>query len=388
MRDLVAGERVGVGDALTLTLDAPLRPPLALAVIALDAVRRGSAAWPPLDSVARELRPAARFDEGGALHLALSALPAAVERLAVVAFVTSGPGGGVTFRDLGALAVTTGDLRFRVDLIDRADTALILVELYRHGGGWRLAANGGGFVHGLPALASAHGVDEGWARRVGGGSGPDHAPDRERRRDGATGSGVAVDARHVLTNAHVVEDARRIDVGGERGTLASELVFSDAQNDLALLRVAEPLPAAARFRSGLELHLGEEVVALGFPLQGLLGSGPQASAGNVAGLCGVGNDCTRFQFTAPIASGNSGGPILDASGQVIGLVCSSLNLDRVRASGSNAENVNFGIRGAVVRSFLDAFGLTPALAEPAAPMGRAAMVREARGSLYRISVEC
>lgn len=102
----------------------------------------------------------------------------------------------------------------------------------------------------------------------------------------------------------------------------------------------------------------------------------------------MGNDCTRFQFTAPIASGNSGGPILDASGQVIGLVCSSLNLDRVRASGSNAENVNFGIRGAVARSFLDAFGLTPALAEPAAPMGRAAMVRKARGSLYRISVEC
>ena len=387
MRDLVAGERVGVGDALTLSLDAPLRPPLALAVIALDAARRGSTAWPPLDSVARELRPAARFNEGGALHLTLSALPAVVERLAIVAFVTSGPG-GVTFRDLGALAVTAGELRFRIDLIDRADTALILVELYRHGGGWRLAANGGGCVHGLPALASAYGVDESWARRVGGGSGPDHAPDRERRRDGATGSGVAVDARHVLTNAHVVEDARRIEVGGERGILASELVFSDAQNDLALLRVAERLPAAARFRSGLELHLGEEVVALGFPLQGLLGSGPQASAGNVAGLCGVGNDCTRFQFTAPIASGNSGGPILDASGQVIGLVCSSLNLDRVRASGSNAENVNFGVRGAVMRSFLDAFGLTPALAEPAAAMPRAAMVREARGSLYRISVEC
>ena len=144
----------------------------------------------------------------------------------------------------------------------------------------------------------------------------------------------------------------------------------------------------ARFRPGVDLHLGEEVVALGFPLQGLLGSGPQASAGNIAALCGIGDDSSVFQFTAPIASGNSGGPILDGSGHLIGLVCSSLNLDRLRASGANAENINFGIKGAMVRSFLDAFGLQPELAAPAGPVARAAMVREARATIHRINVTC
>jgi S1-C subfamily serine protease len=192
----------------------------------------------------------------------------------------------------------------------------------------------------------------------------------------------------VLSNAHVIEDAAAIKVVGEGRSMAAELVFADPRNDLALLRAEQPLPASIRFRPGLDLHLGEEVVALGFPLQGLLGSGPQASAGNIAGLCGIGNDSSLFQFTAPIASGNSGGPILDPSGHMVGLVSSSLNLERVRASGNNAENINFGIKGAIVRSFLDAFGLSPELASSQSPIGRAAMVREARSSLYRIVCTC
>lgn len=388
MRDLVAGERTEVGNALTLVLAEPLRPPLALALIGLDRARKVCRDFAPIDATSRELRPGAHFEEGGQLALMLSDLPAQVERLALVAYLSSGAGGGVSFRDYRALTLDADGMRFRVDLVDRADTALILVEIYRHAGRWRMAADGGGFFHGLFGVASAFGIDEAWARRLIGDA-PSRAPGSDRARgSNSSGSGVAIDPRHILSNAHVVEDARDINAIGEGRSMAAELVFADPRNDLALLRVEQPLPALARFRPGVDLHLGEEVVALGFPLQGLLGSGPQASAGNIAGLCGIGNDSSLFQFTAPIASGNSGGPIFDPSGHLIGLVCSSLNLDQLRAAGANAENVNFAIKAATVRSFLDAFGLEPELGSSSAPVGRAQMVRQARATIYRIGCTC
>ncbi|HEX8442015.1 MAG TPA: trypsin-like peptidase domain-containing protein [Allosphingosinicella sp.] len=390
MRDLVAGERAAVDEELSLGLLEPLRPPLMLALVALDRSRKASRAFEPIDSANREMRPAARFEEGGRLSLWLGQMPGEVDRLAIVAFLASGPGGGLSFRDYGALTLLGGSVRFRVDLNDRPDTALILAELYRHGGGWRLAANGGGSVQGLAGVAEAFAIEGGWARRLlhAPATRDEVGPERGRVGSQSSGSGVAVDARHVLSNAHVVEEAKGIAVLGDGRSQAAELVFADPRNDLALLRVEQPLPALARFRAGLDLHLGEDVVALGFPLQGLLGSGPQASAGNIAGLCGIGNDSSVFQFTAPIASGNSGGPIFDNSGHLLGLVCSSLNIDRIRAAGGNAENINFGVKGAIVRSFLDAFGIEPQLAGPSAPIGRAEMVRQARATIYRIGCTC
>jgi S1-C subfamily serine protease len=89
-----------------------------------------------------------------------------------------------------------------------------------------------------------------------------------------------------------------------------------------------------------------------------------------------------MQFTAPIAGGNSGGPILDQAGQVVGQVYSSLNKEIVR----NAENVNFGVKGVVVRSFLSTAGIEPRLAE-ARPRPRSEIVREARTYIYRIRGE-
>jgi S1-C subfamily serine protease len=192
----------------------------------------------------------------------------------------------------------------------------------------------------------------------------------------------------VLSNAHVIEDAAAIKVVGEGRSMAAELVFADPRNDLALLRAEQPLPPPSASVRGSTFIWARRWLRWASPCRGCSDQGPQASAGNIAGLCGIGNDSSLFQFTAPIASGNSGGPILDPSGHMVGLVSSSLNLERVRASGNNAENINFGIKGAIVRSFLDAFGLSPELASSHSPIGRAAMVREARSSLYRIVCTC
>ena len=393
MRDLAPGERVSIDrPVLELNLEGPrlasLPGELGTMLVGLDSSRRSASSFPALEIGARELRPGIGFGDSGELRLELAALPADVDRLLLILFLQRGPGEGLSFRDFGSLAVTFGDSRFSLDLTNRGEAALILAEIYRRGDGWRLTGNGQGFAGGLPALKSALAIDIPLPARPG--RPPDSGPyggDRPPPGSSFSGSGFAVDENHILTNAHVIDGARKIDAASDRFTAPAEVVLTDPRNDIALLRVERALPAAARFRSAIDIHLGEDVIVLGFPLQGLLGSGPQATGGNVSALCGIGNDTSVLQFSAPIASGNSGGPILDQSGLVVGLVHASLNLDRIREGGSSAENINFGVKGALVRSFLATIGIEPTLDSGGPVRSRADIVREARAYIYRIRCE-
>ena len=377
-----------------MSLEGPrlsaLQGELGAMLAGLDSERRSCAAFPALDLATRELRPGIGFGEAGQLRLELAALPQDVDRLLMILFIRRGAGEGLSFRDFGSLAVHLGECRFSLDLTNRGEAALIMAEIYRRAGGWRLAGNGQGFAGGLPALKSALAIDipipSPPVRSPGQGRGG-HDGGRPPPGSEFSGSGFAVDSSHILTNAHVVEGARKIDAANDRFTAPAEVVLSDPRNDIALLRVDRALAAAARFRSEIDIHLGEDVIVLGFPLQGLLGSGPQATGGNVSALCGIGNDTSVLQFSAPIASGNSGGPILDQSGLVLGQVHSSLNLDRIRDGGSNAENINFGVKGAVVRSFLATIGIEPMLDSGGPSRSRADIVRSARAFIYRIRCE-
>lgn len=397
--ELIAGQRVPLQDpVVALRLEGPylsrLSRELGAMLIALGPDRRLAPAFAPLDIGAREMRPGAGYGSEGELQLDLSSVPLTVERLILVLHLLRGPGGGGSFRDFAEIAVDTGPHRFALDLANRGESALIMIELYRRDGGWRMSASGQGFVGGLHALQQALGVElpipaRAEPGRDGGRGGDPYSDDRRPPRAGTafSGSGFGIDERHILTNAHVIEGARTVAIAGDRISAPAEIVFSDPRNDIALLRVEQALPASARFRDSLDLHLGEDVIVLGFPLQGLLGSGPQATAGNVSALCGIGNDTSVLQFSAPIASGNSGGPILDQSGLVVGLVHASLNMERVREGGSNAENINFGVKGAVVRAFLGTVGVDPLVAGAVAARSRADIVREARSYIYRIKCE-
>ena len=396
--EVITGQRVPLQDpVVALRLEGPylsrLSRELGAMLVALGPDKRLAPAFAPLDIAAREMRPGAGYGSQGELQLDLSIVPPGVDRLILVLHLLRGAGAGISFRDFGEIAVNTGQHRFALDLANRGEAALIMVEIYRREGSWRMSASGQGFVGGLRALQNALGIelpvlDSGHDARGGRGTGSS-GDERHPPRQGTSfsGSGFGIDDRHILTNAHVIEGAHSIAIAGERISSPAELVFSDPRNDIALLRVEQPLPAAARFRDVLDLHLGEDVIVLGFPLQGLLGSGPQATAGNVSALCGIGSDTSVLQFSAPIASGNSGGPILDQSGLVIGLVHASLNLDRIREGGSNAENVNFGVKGAVVRAFLGTVGIDPLIASAGAVRSRADIVREARSYIFRIKCE-
>ncbi len=395
MAELVPGQRVPIeGGSLSLRLEGPrldsLARELGATLVALDAARRVSQAFAPLDIGARELRPGTGYGTDGALTIELAGLPAEIERLLLVLHIRSGVGSGLTFRDFGLIGVDLGQSRFRIDCAGRGEAALIMLEIYRRGTEWRLCASGQGFTGGMAALNTALGLDLPVpvpARQDR--PGPDFHGDDRRPPPGSSfsGSGFAVDPSHVLTNFHVIDGAQKVEIANDKMSAPAEIVFSDPRNDIAMLRVDRTLAAAARFRDPAEVHLGEDIMVLGFPLQGLLGSGPQATAGNISALCGIGNDTGVVQFSAPIASGNSGGPILDQSGLVVGIVHASLNVDRIREGGSNAENINFGVKGALVRAFLGTVGIEPQLGAAGIARGRAEIVREARTYIYRIKCE-
>ncbi|WP_240651276.1 MULTISPECIES: trypsin-like peptidase domain-containing protein [unclassified Variovorax] len=167
----------------------------------------------------------------------------------------------------------------------------------------------------------------------------------------ATGSGFVIAARQVVTNAHVVEGCKKIDVT-DRGPARVKAL--DAKNDLALLEVDAVMAPVATL-SQTRLRQGDPVTVVGFPLRGLLAAGPQVTAGNATALAGLANNTAVIQISAPVQPGNSGGPVLDSSGNVVGVVASKLNVLRAAAiTGDIAQNVNFAVAPSTLRGFLEA----------------------------------
>ena len=114
------------------------------------------------------------------------------------------------------------------------------------------------------------------------------------------GSGVVVgDHGEVLTNAHVVKNCTRITVRTSAQDSAVALVVArDDQNDLAVVRSNTPLSPVATFRDG-PIRAGDEVVALGYPLAGILASTANLTVGHVSALAGLGDDARFLQISAP-----------------------------------------------------------------------------------------
>lgn len=173
----------------------------------------------------------------------------------------------------------------------------------------------------------------------------------EAARITKTGSGFFVsNIGHILTNNHVIEGCGRLTLTGE-GTL--EVVSRDATNDLALLRWQKKADSAAVFASAAP-RLGESVTTFGYPLPGLLSSAGSVTTGTISATAGPQDDSRLLQITAPVQPGNSGGPLLDSSGAIVGVVVSMLDaLAIAKATGDVPQNVNFAIKTAIVRVFLD-----------------------------------
>ena len=203
-----------------------------------------------------------------------------------------------------------------------------------------------------------------------------------------SGSAFAVQTSgRLLTNNHVVEGCSEVVVTGVGGNaLVGRVLARDARNDLALISVTSPLQAIAVFR-GSPIRSGEDVIALGFPLRGLLAMEMSVSKGIVNATAGLFNDTSQLQISAAVQPGNSGGPLLDVAGSVAGVVVSKLDAIAIaKVTGDIPQNVNFAIKAETAEVFLRSQDVEPRRAGSATSVTAADVVEVARR--YTFLIEC
>jgi S1-C subfamily serine protease len=161
---------------------------------------------------------------------------------------------------------------------------------------------------------------------------------------------------YLITNDHVVRGAAELKVIFGKTTLSAALIKNDPANDLALLKVEgtfEPL-ALAPSRG---VKLGDPVLTIGFPRPGTQGLEPKLSKGDISGTSGLHDNPNQFQISNPIQPGNSGGALVNASGDVVGVIVSTLNpLKTLSDSATLPQNVNFAVKSTYVTALLESVG--------------------------------
>jgi S1-C subfamily serine protease len=134
------------------------------------------------------------------------------------------------------------------------------------------------------------------------------------------------------------------------------------------------------------VHSGESVVAIGYPFHGLLTSDFTVTTGIISSLSGVLNDTRFLQISAAVQPGNSGGPLLASSGEVVGVVAAKLNaLKFVKATGNIPENINFAIKTGALRDFLDNSVVPYQTSDTKGELKTADIARNARAYTFLVS---
>lgn len=272
--------------------------------------------------------------------------------------------------------------------------AVILAKIYLRNGEQRMKVSNEGFTFGVDAYARARNInadmipnrhrapapDRDFDHRPS----PDHPPAPPPGNPLGSGSGILVAPGIIATNAHVIEGGSKFCNGRTRQRFVPIAV--DGLHDLALLQgdvQGDPLA----LRSNSPLWLGEPILASGYPLMDLLGTDLKVTTGNISGLKGRDGDVSRFQFTAPIGSGSSGGAIVDENGNLVGVTSASLAHGRIRDTGAISENVNFGIKASLVHELLAASGIDVSDIQPSQNNNRRDVVERLRRSVFSIIVE-
>ena len=175
-----------------------------------------------------------------------------------------------------------------------------------------------------------------------------------------SGTGFALKNGYIVTNFHVIDGAKRIEVHGVNGNPLSDfkasVVATDKMNDLAIIQINDPrftgfgnIPYSVKNRI---VDVGEDVWVLGYPLTQVLGNEIKLTNGVVSSRSGYQGDLSTYQISAPVQPGNSGGPLFDAGGNIVGIV---------NAGVPGAENVGYAIKTAYLRNLADFNSLTSSL---------------------------
>ena len=171
-----------------------------------------------------------------------------------------------------------------------------------------------------------------------------------------TGSGFAISNGYIATNYHVVEEAKKIIIRGIKGDFntdySAQVVATDKVNDIAILKITDgkfngfgTIPYAVSTRMA---DVGEDVFVLGYPLTQTMGEEIKLTNGIISSRTGFQGDVANYQMSAPIQPGNSGGPMFDNKGNVIGIIC---------ARHTEAENAGYAIKTSYLKNLIESADL-------------------------------
>jgi serine protease Do len=184
--------------------------------------------------------------------------------------------------------------------------------------------------------------------------------DRKNQQKGeSSGTGFSISSTgHVVTNHHVIESCSTLKVIPVDGQpYSAYIVAKDKANDLAILKTSISPTVVPSLRK--QPRLGESVYVFGFPLTGLLSASGNFTSGSITALFGLADDSRFLQISAPVQPGNSGGPLIDKFGNVVGVIVSKLNALNVAAATNDIpQNVNFAIKATIAANFIEANGVS------------------------------
>lgn len=167
-----------------------------------------------------------------------------------------------------------------------------------------------------------------------------------------TGTGFALNGDYIVTNYHVVEDARSIIVKGIKGDFntvyTAEVAATDKYNDIAVLKVSDTKftgfgTIPYKIKTSIA-DVGEDIFVLGYPLTTTMGDEIKLTTGVVSSRTGFQGDVALYQISAPVQPGNSGGPLFDGKGNLIGIVS---------AKHTGAENVGYAIKASYLMNLVE-----------------------------------
>ncbi|MCX5635355.1 MAG: serine protease, partial [Planctomycetota bacterium] len=169
---------------------------------------------------------------------------------------------------------------------------------------------------------------------------------------GGTGFIISADG-FIVTAYHVVKDSQTIKTFTIAGLKKAILIKTDKSNDLALLKIEGQFkPVAIKTTSSVKT--GDEVFTIGFPNVQVQGFEPKFTKGYIGSLTGAQDDPRCFQMSTPVQPGNSGGPLFDNNGNVIGVVVAKLSdIGSLIDTGNIPQNVNYAIKSSYLLSLLE-----------------------------------
>jgi S1-C subfamily serine protease len=223
---------------------------------------------------------------------------------------------------------------------------------------------------GLPSVAVRAQLEKVLAQRSAAAEAPPNAraaapertvspPDKHAISAVSSGTGFYISQDTIITNFHVVNGCVEMHIRKNGADQGSARVMAVSQgDDLAALRADLPSKAFLKLRVGAPIKPAEAVLVFGYPLAGALSSTGNTTLGNVTALTGLRDDSRYIQISASVQPGNSGGPAVDESGRLMGVVVSKLNAMAIAAvTGDIPQNVNFAIKVSTLSNFLEAHNI-------------------------------